>query len=134
MLKILSICDTEAGEKAYNEWIAANPGIRVTTRHVCPKPPCVILLIFYDTPADDQFLRDHNLKDEKARLAMLKDIAKSLKMDRVYDTLSNATQRRLYLLDVKGIPVSDADIVVELMKPALACLIEGDINAPKRDP
>ena len=125
--EIFTICDPEAGEQAYNEWIKANPGIRIQTKHICPHGPGDRLYVFYELGSDTQYRKDISLIEESAQLEMCKDIAKSLKMDPDYKALTNKAQRRAYLLDVKNIPSGDADLVAELMSPQLSKLIGGEL-------
>jgi hypothetical protein len=128
MLKIFTICDPAIGEKAYADWIAANPGIKITTKHVCAHSAVVAttdriaenhfdrLYIFYDTPGDAQFNKDKALIEQNAQFEMCLDIAKSLKGDANYKMLSNKSQRQLYLLDVYRLPRDDAEVVDTILQ------------------
>ena len=126
-LKIFRFDDPSMMEEQVNGWIVkAMP--KIQTKHLCQAGGIDHLYIFYETPQENEYRKNMSLLEENAQLEMCEDIAKSIKMDPVFSSLTNKTQRRLYLLHTKNLPASDADIVMELLTPQMASLIEGDLN------
>ena len=119
-MKVITICGEKEGEKAYDDWIAANPGIKIQTKHLCPKGPCVALFIFYETAESDEAMKTmvHALQsDEMDRLI---ELARQVSKDEGYAAKKNATQREMYLFQKYNIPRADAPYIIELLKPEMA--------------
>lgn len=127
-LKIFNIQDSTKGEEEYLTWIEANPGIRITSKHLCSHTPAPDprypfedtffdrLYVFYDLPGEAQFKRDQALIEQNAQWDMCLDLAKTLKGDANYSKLKNKDQRRLHLLSVYNIPRDDADVVETILQ------------------
>ena len=136
-LKVFTFTMGDDATEMYALWIAANPTIKIQTKHLCTHTNVVgnegrlrsfeRLYVFYETPNDVEYSRNRALIEQDAQLDMLKDVAKSLLKDEYYKKLTNKTQRHLYLLDCKNIPSNDADIVIELLKPEMRGLLNGDL-------
>lgn len=114
-------------EKEINEFLAT-PGIRIQTRHVVPESDparSAQVLIFYETAESDEALRARATIDQDDQLNRLLAIAKEVKGDENYAGLKNSTQKRLFLLAKHNLPASDADIVIEILRPEMAVLFFG---------
>lgn len=135
-LKIFTIARPEFGEEAFDNWHRQNPGIKINSKHICAhgKPERLEghdeftsfdrLYVFYDTVNDYEHRKNMAYIEENTAMEMQIDIAKSLRTDPVYKSLTNMKQRRLYLLHTKMLPTADADAVVELLTPQLSSLLE----------
>lgn len=75
--------------------------------------------IFYVFYQDIKEELQYELSDFRGKL----EIAKQVSMDEKYYTLKNQKQRELFLLSEYSLPKSDAQDVIELLKPELAKII-----------
>lgn len=114
-----------ADEKEINEFLAT-PGIKISTKHVIPSPSGnPHFAIFYETAESDEALRARATIDQDDQLNRLLAIAQEVKGDENYAGLKNNTQKRLFLLAKHNLPASDADIVIEILRPEMSVLFFG---------
>lgn len=66
--------------------------------------------------------REDDVADETDAMGVLIDKARLVEHDDVYASLKNNRQRAIYLLTVYGISASEAETVMELLKPELSGL------------
>ena len=64
--------------------------------------------IFYDW--------ETTVKDEQARIAELRNVAKRIAQNEVFQRLSNVKQKTLFLVEQEGVTKKDAEDVIELVK------------------
>lgn len=126
-LKILTICGTVEGEKAYADWIESTPGIKILTRHVCPHEGNTIfdrIYIFYESAIDTEYRKNISIIEQNSAYEMCRDIAKAILKDENYKKLKNKSQRNIYMLAKYNLPKDDAETVDDLLQMAGAGVIE----------
>ena len=66
------------------------------------------IYIFYDW--------ETTVKDEQARIAELRNVAKRIAKNEVFQRLSNVKQKTIFLVEQEGISKKDAEDVIEIVK------------------
>jgi hypothetical protein len=116
-----------AKEDEINTFLATNP--KIISKHTLSPDSDESragIVIFYDTPEDDQAFKDRLLIDQHVQMERLLDIARAVSKDEKYASLKNNTQREIYLFARYNIPGSDAGKVAELLKPEMASVLGGE--------